>query len=69
MTVITGLERWTATRWAKRIFSLPIGERFALISVTAALWDPRTTFTALLVWGGAAAVYQVGGRLLRSVAR
>jgi hypothetical protein len=69
VAVITGLERWTATRWAKRIFSLPIGERFALISVTAALWDPRTTFTALLVWGGAAAVYQVGGRLLRSVAR
>jgi hypothetical protein len=69
VSLITGLERWTATRWAKRIFSLPIGERFALISITAALWDPRTTFTALLAWGGAAAVYQVGGRLLRSVAR
>jgi phosphatidylglycerophosphate synthase len=66
---ITALERWNATRWAKRIIALPIGERFALISVTAAVASPRTTFWALLGWGAVASLYSVGGRLLRSVAR
>jgi phosphatidylglycerophosphate synthase len=66
---ITALERWPASRWAKRIVSLPIGERFALISVTAAAATPRVTFSALLGWGSVAAVYSVGGRVLRSVAR
>jgi hypothetical protein len=49
--------------------ALPIGERFALISITAALWSPHTTFVALLAWGGFAACYSVGGRIMRSVAR
>jgi phosphatidylglycerophosphate synthase len=66
---ITRLEKRPATRWAKRIVALPIGERFALISLTAALWSPRTTFIALLAWGGFAACYSVGGRVMRSVAR
>jgi phosphatidylglycerophosphate synthase len=66
--LVTALDRRPATRWAKRIFSLPIGERFALISITAAIWSPHVTFTALLVWGAAAAAYGVTGRLLRSVA-
>jgi hypothetical protein len=66
--LITALDRRGPTRWVKRILTLPIGERFALISLTAALGSPRTTFTALLIWGGVAAGYQVGGRLLRSVA-
>jgi phosphatidylglycerophosphate synthase len=66
--LVTALDRRPATRWAKRIFSLPIGERFALISITAAVWSPHVTFTALLVWGAAAAAYGVTGRLLRSVA-
>jgi phosphatidylglycerophosphate synthase len=66
--LVTALDRRPATRWAKRIFSLPIGERFALISITAAIWSPQVTFTALLVWGAAAAAYGVTGRLLRSVA-
>ena len=63
------LDRWTPTRWGKRIFVLPIGERFALISITAALWSPHVTFVALLVWGGAATVYMLAGRILRAVAR
>jgi phosphatidylglycerophosphate synthase/choline kinase len=67
--LITHLEKHPVTRWAKRIVALPIGERFALISITAALWSPRTTFVALLAWGGFAACYSVGGRILRSVAR
>ncbi|HSD76280.1 MAG TPA: CDP-alcohol phosphatidyltransferase family protein [Solirubrobacteraceae bacterium] len=66
--IVVALERWTATRWLKRILTLPIGERFALISLTAALGSPHLTFVALLAWGGFAAAYQVGGRLLRSVA-
>ena len=66
---ITRLEKRPATRWAKRIVALPIGERFALISLTAALWSPYTTFVALLAWGGFAACYSVAGRILRSVAR
>jgi phosphatidylglycerophosphate synthase len=63
------LERRPTTTWAKKIFVLPIGERFALISVTAALFTPRITFLALLVWGSAAGVYSLVGRILRSVAR
>ncbi|MGH3345069.1 MAG: CDP-alcohol phosphatidyltransferase family protein [Carbonactinosporaceae bacterium] len=62
-----GLDRWLY--WPKRIFVLPIGERFALISVTAAVWNPRVTFLALLVWGGVALTYGLAGRFLRSVAR
>jgi phosphatidylglycerophosphate synthase len=67
--VVTALERRPASRWAKRIVALPIGERFALISATAAVATPRVTFSALLGWGSVAALYSVGGRLLRSVAR
>ncbi len=54
-------------RWLKRIVTLPIGERFATISVTAAIWGPRTTFVVLLWWGGVAGVYSAAGRVLRSV--
>lgn len=53
--------------WAKRIIVLPIGERWALISVTAALAGPRFAFLALLGWGAGAALYTVTGRVLRSV--
>ena len=54
-------------KWAKRIFVLPIGERFAAIAVTAAVFDGRAVFAVLLVWGGLALAYTVTGRLLRSV--
>ena len=55
-------------KWAKRIIVLPIGERFALISLTAAVWGPRATFTWLLAWGVVAATYTATGRVLRSFA-
>ncbi len=61
-------ERRSWTRWAKKILTLPIGERFALISITAAIFTPRVTFLALIIWGGAALVYQLTGKVLRSVA-
>ena len=53
--------------WVKKIIAFPIGERFAAISVTAALFSPRTTFIVLLAWGGFAALYVLTGRTLRSL--
>jgi phosphatidylglycerophosphate synthase len=51
--------------WLRKIAAFPIGERLATISLTAALFDARVTFVVLLVCGGAAAVYALGGRILR----
>ncbi len=55
--------------WVKKIVAFPIGERFAVISLTAALFSARTTFIVLLAWGGFAALYILSGRLLRSLTR
>ncbi len=54
--------------WAKKMIVLPIGERMALISVTAALFDARVTFLALLGWGTVALAYTAAGRMARSFA-
>jgi phosphatidylglycerophosphate synthase len=54
--------------WAKKMIVLPIGERFALIALTAAFFDARVTFIALLAWGTVAALYTLAGRTLRSLA-
>jgi hypothetical protein len=56
-------------RWLKKMAAFPIGERFAAISIAAALFDPRVTFIVLLAWGGFAVVYTLSGRVLRSIAR
>ena len=61
------LNRWPGVIWVKRMLPFPIGERFAVISITAALFTPRTTFTVVLAWGGVAAVYTLAGRVLRSM--
>lgn len=53
--------------WARRMVVLPIGERTALICVTAALFDARVTFLALLGWGGVATLYMLAGRVARSL--
>lgn len=55
-------------RWVKKMLAFPIGERFAAICVTVAIWDPRTTFIVLLAWGGFALLYTSSGRVLRSIA-
>ncbi|MEV0233256.1 CDP-alcohol phosphatidyltransferase family protein [Nonomuraea sp. NPDC050786] len=60
------MERDSAVRWLKKMIALPIGERTALIAVTAAIWNARVTFLSLLCWGGVAALYQLGGRIARS---
>jgi phosphatidylglycerophosphate synthase len=61
------LSRTPAVEWPRRMIPFPIGERFAVISVTAALFTPRTTFVVLLAWGGVAAAYTFSGRVLRSI--
>jgi hypothetical protein len=61
------LDRAPGVRWAKRIVSFPIGERFAVISITAALFTPRTTFVVLLACAAVAGVYTQTGRVLRSL--
>jgi hypothetical protein len=61
------LNRLPAIRWAKLFIAFPIGERFAAISITAAVASARTTFVVLLAWGGLATAYKMTGRLARSV--
>ena len=39
------------------MITFPIGERFAVISITAALFSAHTMFIVLLAWGGFAAAY------------
>jgi hypothetical protein len=63
------LDRAEPLRWVKRMIMFPIGERFAVVSLTAALFTPRVTFIVLLAWGGFAAAYVTLGRLLRTFAR
>jgi Family of unknown function (DUF5941) len=54
-------------RWLKKVIAFPIGERFATISITAALFDARVTFIVMLAWGGFALLYTGVGRILRSL--
>ena len=61
------LDRGPGVRWLKRIISFPIGERFAVISVTAAFFTPRVTFVVLLACAAVAGAYTQTGRVLRSV--
>jgi hypothetical protein len=63
------MDRLPGVLWVKRVIAFPIGERFAAISLTAAIWDPRVTFTVLIAWGGFAVCYSLPGRLLRSLSR
>jgi hypothetical protein len=64
----TGVNRVPGVLAVKKMLAFPIGERFAVISITAALFTPRVTFVAVLVWGGFAALYTLTGRVLRSLA-
>jgi hypothetical protein len=62
-------EKIRAFHWFKKIIVLPIGERFALIGLTAMFFNAKVTFIVLLTWGAVAASYTLGGRLLRSLTR
>jgi len=68
-TVLRAVDRSPRGRWIKKIVGFPIGERLAAISLTAALFDARTTFVVLLACGGFAALYTAGGRLARALGR
>jgi CDP-alcohol phosphatidyltransferase-like enzyme len=61
------IDRAPGVRWIKKMIAFPIGERFATIAITAALFTPRVTFIVLLAWGGVAALYTQTGRVLRSL--
>jgi hypothetical protein len=53
--------------WLKRIVVFPIGERWALIAVLAAVSNGRVALTAVVGWGLLAAAYTLGLRSLRSI--
>ncbi|WDZ87996.1 DUF5941 domain-containing protein [Micromonospora cathayae] len=52
--------------WLKRTVVFPIGERWALIAITAALFDPLVSLVAVLVWGTLAFGYTGALRTLRA---
>jgi hypothetical protein len=52
--------------WVKKLAVFPIGERFLVIALTAALFDGRTVFLVLLTFGGAAGAYTVAVRIFRA---
>ncbi|GAB1644743.1 DUF5941 domain-containing protein [Krasilnikovia sp. MM14-A1259] len=53
--------------WLKRIVVFPIGERWALIAVLAALTTGRVALAAVLGWGLLAFAYTLGLRSLRAL--
>jgi phosphatidylglycerophosphate synthase len=57
----------SAAYWLKRIVVFPIGERWALIGVLAALFNGRVALAAVVIWGLLAAAYTLGLRSLRSL--
>jgi hypothetical protein len=63
------LDRLPGVHWVKKMLVFPIGERFAAISLTAALFTPRTTFIVLLVWGGIGGIYSLAAHLMHTITR
>ena len=60
-------QRGSLVYWAKRIVVFPIGERWALISVLAAVTDGRATLAAVVGLGLFAAAYTLVLRSLRAL--
>lgn len=67
MEMSTRMNRRDAVRWAKRAIHLPIGERWLIISVFAALLGPTWALGVLLVGGLLALGYVTAGRTLRTL--
>lgn len=67
MELSTRMNSRDAVRWAKRAIHLPIGERWLIISVFAALLGPTWALGVLLVAGLAALAYVTAGRVLRTL--
>jgi hypothetical protein len=57
----------SAAYWAKRVVVFPIGERWALIAVLAALFNGRVALAAVVIWGLLAFAYTLALRSLRSI--
>ena len=55
--------RW---HWARKVAILPIGERWLLISVLAAVSSPRVVFVVLIAAGGLAGAYMLVAQVRRS---
>ncbi len=66
MEMSTRMNRRDAVRWAKRAIHLPIGERWLIISVVAALLGATWALAVLLVAGLLAFAYVTAGRTLRT---
>ncbi|MGC4877688.1 DUF5941 domain-containing protein [Micromonospora sp. DT43] len=52
--------------WLKRTVVFPIGERWALVALTVALFNPLVSLIAVLVWGALAFAYTGALRTLRA---
>ena len=68
ISAVGAVRRSSVLKWANKIIRMPIGERFALISLTAAIATPKVTFVALLAWGAVAAAYALAVRVMVSYA-
>lgn len=67
MELSTRMNRRDAVRWAKRAIHLPIGERWLIISVVAAVLGPAWALGTLLAAGLLAFAYVTAGRTLRTL--
>ena len=67
MEMSTRMNRRDAVRWAKRAIHLPIGERWLIISVVAAILGPTWALGVLLGAGLLALAYVTAGRTLRTL--
>jgi Family of unknown function (DUF5941) len=54
-------------RTLEQAATLPVGERFVVIAITAIFFGPRLTFVLLLGWGVLAAGYVLAGQITRSI--
>jgi hypothetical protein len=59
--------RRSALRTLEQAATLPVGERFVVIAITAIFFGPRLTFMLLLGWGVLAAGYVLAGQITRSI--
>jgi hypothetical protein len=71
--MVAALSGRTASRpvvvWTKRMLPFPIGERFAVITLAAALGGPRVVFVVFIAWVSLALAWSTTGRVLRTVSR
>jgi hypothetical protein len=67
MDLLNSADRVPALVWLKRTVTMPVGERWLVISIVAALYGPREVFLALLAVTTVAALYMTVGRMLRSM--